>query len=81
MRLREAKRFAQRHTAGERQRSELNPTRIQEAFEGRPDLAMGAEGAKAWRRAQLAVFVAQVGEQVGGWGQSKNKKDLKGHLT
>lgn len=64
LRLREVKRFAQRHTAGEWQRPELNPARIQEGIVERPNLAVGAEGAKAWRRAELAVSVAWVGEQV-----------------
>lgn len=36
--------------ADEWQRSDLNSVKIQEGFGERSDLAVGAEGAKAWKR-------------------------------
>lgn len=51
MRLREVKEFAQRHTADEWPRPDLNPVRIQEGFAKRPDLAVAVDRAKAWKRA------------------------------
>lgn len=80
MRLREVKQPAQRHTAGEWQRSDSSPGRIQKGFAERYDLAEGAGGAKAWKRDELAVFVAGGRTQLGEGGLSKNKEDLEGHI-
>lgn len=57
MRLREVKELTQRHTAGKWQKSDLNPVRTQEVFVKRPDLAVGAERAKASWKMSLACCV------------------------
>lgn len=40
---------------------------------------MGAEGAKAWKRAELAVIMAGFGDSSGERRQGKSKDDLEGH--